>query len=363
MSTLEKPLNETDLLETFARQVADVLPATWRSELAIQSAYGLSALDALLRVVGPDGRGAVFAVEAKSTVNPRDIPLLLERIERAVARETSLGAEGAVPVVVARYLNPRARDMLEERGASYADATGNLRLTVESPAIFARTTGAAADPWRGPDRETRTLKGAPAATVVRALADFCTPLRVRELAERSGASLGSTARMVDLLEREALLQRDEKKTIVAVDWQALLRRWSEDYSFQGSNDLRAGFEPRGIDRALQRLTASSAAYAITGSLSAVRVSEIAEPRLAMIFAEDPEALAGELGLRDAGPPNVMIARPYVPALMERADEVGGLRYAALSQTAADLLSGPGRSPAEAEALLTWMNRNEPAWRH
>jgi hypothetical protein len=30
--------------------------------------------------------------------------------------------------------------------------------------------------------------------------------------------------------------------------------------------------------------------------------------------------------------------------------------------AADLLIGPGRGPAEAEALMSWMERNQDAWR-
>jgi len=29
---------------------------------------------------------------------------------------------------------------------------------------------------------------------------------------------------------------------------------------------------------------------------------------------------------------------------------------------ADLLTGPGRNPSEAEALLEWMKKNEDAWR-
>jgi hypothetical protein len=40
----------------------------------------------------------------------------------------------------------------------------------------------------------------------------------------------------------------------------------------------------------------------------------------------------------------------------------GVMYAAPSQVAVDLLTGPGRSPAEGQALLDWMESNEPAWR-
>jgi hypothetical protein len=198
--------------------------------------------------------------------------------------------------------------------------------------------------------------------VIRALVDFRPPFRIRTLSARSGASLGSTYRVVDFLERDALLERDAERTIVAVDWERILRRWSEDYGFLRSNEVIAGFEPRGIDRVVDGLRTQAEDCVITGSLAAVRVAEVAQPRLAMLFARDPAALAHDLGLRDSGPPNVLIARPFVPVLMERAEERDGLRYAALSQTAVDLLSGPGRAPAEAEALLDWMRRNESSWR-
>jgi len=54
--------------------------------------------------------------------------------------------------------------------------------------------------------------------------------------------------------------------------------------------------------------------------------------------------------------------PFAPAQMERTAVRGGLRCAALSQVAADLLTSPGRGPSEAEALLEWMQANESEWR-
>ena len=36
--------------------------------------------------------------------------------------------------------------------------------------------------------------------------------------------------------------------------------------------------------------------------------------------------------------------------------------AALSQAAVDLLTGPGRGPAEADELIRWMREHEDAWR-
>ena len=48
---------------------------------------------------------------------------------------------------------------------------------------------------------------------------------------------------------------------------------------------------------------------------------------------------------------------------DRADSCEGVVYAALTQVAADLLTSPGRGPAEGEELLRWMEGNEGVWRH
>jgi hypothetical protein len=40
----------------------------------------------------------------------------------------------------------------------------------------------------------------------------------------------------------------------------------------------------------------------------------------------------------------------------------GVRYVAPSQAVADLLTGSGRNPTEAEELLDWMRRYEDVWR-
>lgn len=42
--------------------------------------------------------------------------------------------------------------------------------------------------------------------------------------------------------------------------------------------------------------------------------------------------------------------------------VDGIRMAALSQFAVDLLTGPGRNPSEATALLDWMADHQAQWR-
>jgi hypothetical protein len=104
-------------------------------------------------------------------------------------------------------------------------------------------------------------------------------------------------------------------------------------------------------------------YAVTGSLAAQRWADYADPRLATVYVDDVPAAAEQLGLRevDSGA-NVLLAAPASAVVFDRSSDLDGVRYAAPSQVAVDLLTGPGRSPAEGQALLDWMESNEPAWR-
>jgi hypothetical protein len=363
---IPRPSSEADLLRLLADELATRLPETWRSEVTLEPAFGRRRPDATVRLTAPDGTSALLLVEAKSTLNARDVPAVLEQLTALQQEAGSANAdELGPPLVVARYIGPRTREVLADAGASYADATGNLHLQVERPAVYMEAIGAASDPWRGPERKTSTLRGRPAAKVVRALVDFKPPVGIRALSHRSGASLGSTYRAVDFLDREALVQRDPSGAVIDVAWPDLLLRWSEDYSFQGSNSVRPAFEPRGSGRLLQNLRTRdiTARYAVTGSLSAARVAQVAETRLALVFTDDPVRFAEQADVRLSGPStNVLLATPFDAVALDRTIEADGVTYAALSQTAVDLLTSPGRGPVEAAALIEWMKANEDAWR-
>ena len=104
-------------------------------------------------------------------------------------------------------------------------------------------------------------------------------------------------------------------------------------------------------------------YLVTGSAVAAGIAPVAPTSLASVYVEDPEGAAKVLGLRaaDAGA-NVVLLQPEDDSLFGRADDRDGLRTATLPVVVADLLSGPGRSPAEAESLMDWMAAHEEVWR-
>lgn len=307
----------------------------------------------VLRLAGPDKRGVELPMVMRKGLTPRDIPALLANVEQPV-------------LVVCAYLGGRARELLAQGGASYADATGNVRLVVNSPAIFLEGFGAEQDPERT-RRPLQSLRGATAGRVVRSLIELELPLGVRALATAADTPLGTVSRVVTFLETEALLTRDEKKRVVAVDRPALLSRWSKDYELTKSNELHTFLEPRGLSTLWPKL-ARLPRYAATGSTAG---PGIAPTRIAMLYVDDPIEAARLLGLvpAEAGA-NVWLLRPYDDVVFTRttqrripAGEVAiEVNTVTDAQAVVDLMSSPGRGPQEAEALVQKMKETPRAAR-
>jgi hypothetical protein len=315
--------------------------------------------DAWLKVGAPDGTSQIAIVEIETRLEPRFVPIVVDRLRRYREVQGDLAA-----LVAARYLSPRTRELLADHGIGYFDATGNLRLVLEHPAVYIETAGAMSDPWPAhSDAKLRSLKGPIAGRVVRALCDLRPPYGIQELAERSGTSLASVSRVCTFLDLEALIVRGKRGRVVDVKWPELIHRWTADYNFAKANISRTFLEPRGLPALLAKLQDTAEPYSVTGSLAATGVAPIAAPRLATIYVTDIEQAGDDLRLRpaDAGA-NVILAEPFDAVAFDRRVQRDGIYYAAFSQVAADLLTSPGRGPAEGEELIRWMERHEDAWR-
>lgn len=365
-----EPKSEADVLLTAAARIQAALPPAW----TVQAKTEVGGLDGSTNASRrPDGRltlmregktVATYAVEAKRALASNN---LIPAINQLLARQEAKSVNSArmLPMLVARYLSTQQQRVLKERGIAYADATGNLYLISEDPLVLLSDRGASADPWRGPGRPTTSLKGLPAARLVRALADFVPPYSVADLADLAGASLGAAYRLSDYLVGEGLLIRSERGPITDVDWLELLRRWSQDARYLDTTTTRGFLEPRGIASLVDKLSkqTQSQRYAVSGSLATQPYASYAEARLGLIYAENPAMLASDLGLRpvESGA-NVILAAPRSPVVFERTSIWRDVTIVAPSQAVADLLGGPGRNPAEGEFLLDWMKENPDAWR-
>lgn len=356
------PEREADVLKAAVDALRERLPKSWALQVAEDQERLDAGVDAVLRLTAEDASEVVVLMQAKRLMNTRDVPSALDALRRAASRWGQ--EQPVVTMLAARYLAPATRDRIAELGGGFADATGNVLLAVNRPAVFLRDRGADRDPWRGPGRPRGTLRGPPAARVVRALIDFAPPYTVPQLVSLAGASTGATYRVVEFLEEEGLLDRDRYGPIKDVRWRRLLERWSQDYGFAESNTVETFLEPRGLQALTERLSRSEGLdYVVTGSLAAEHLAPYAPARLATIYVRDIPDAADALGLRGADTgANVALASGRYDAVFDRPQTIDGLKVAAASQVAVDLLTGPGRNPSEASALLDWMERDEREWR-
>ena len=352
LTVAENSPSEAQTLRTVERLAMDALPPGWSLHTRREPKDRRRQLDALWTVRSPDGTAATFVVEAKRTILGRQLDDVLAQPSATEGR----------PLVVAPYLGPTIRSKLVDRGLSFADATGNLRMISDRPGLFVERQGATKDPWPSDDT-LRSLRGRAAGRAVRALVDFRPPYGVRDLAKTASVPLGSLSRTLDLLDREGLVTRDDRGSVTTLDWEGTIRRWSQDYEFAHSNRVAYYLDPRGVGAATAKLADVKWTYAVTGALAAQRFAPIAPARQAAIYVEDSARAAERLKLRpaDAGA-NVILAEPFDPVVFQRTTVRDATRVVGPAQLAVDLLTGPGREPSEGNELLSWMRANEDAWR-
>ena len=362
----------TKLLGAVAQDIRSRLPSRWSllnrgEEVRVGQGIGRTrVIDAILEIRDPQGLSTSIVVDVKGTpVEPNRVSFAVEKLRELaqLLSEENLEISAPVPMMLSPFFSRLARERLVAAGISYADSTGNLRLSADRPAIFIETQGQDRNPFRE-NRPLQSLKGSRAARAVRAFLDYRPPFGTRELAGETQNALATVSRVSDLLLREAIIVRDGSRgRISSVDWETLVRRWAMDYDFAKANSLTTFLEPRGPSVLFDRLCEADFRYAVTGSFAAVRLAPVAEPRLVTLYADDPEGAADRLGLRPAETGgNVVIARPFEPVVFERAEQDNGITYARVTQVLLDLMTGPGRGPAEAEGLQEWMRENEEIWK-
>lgn len=343
-------ISETALRARAEDAIADLLPDGWscaRRDASVE-------IDLLLTIRSPDGTTGLVAVEVKPRVAPGTVAAVAKQLARAAP---------ATPLVVAGWLSPLTRAALLEAGVGYVDLTGNANVCLSRPGLVLRTSGAAKDPEPVPSA-LGSLKGPGAARAVRALIDFAPPYGVRALAKASGASAPVLSRVAALLSEEALLRRDARGSVVEVSWVPVLRRWVEDYRFPGAERGVPYLDPRGVGAFTKKLAGFPQPWAATGTLGVPVGVAVAPVSLATVYVDSPERGAREMGLLSAaaGANVLLVGVGESDERLRSVQGADGLVRCAVSQVAADLLTGPGRGSSEGEALLQWMRANESTWR-
>jgi hypothetical protein len=352
--------SEAQVLRAVMELIRERIPSGWALTAAASDDERSSSVDAEFVLSAPDGRTAKAIVEVKSGA-----PAGRQAAGTAQKLRERADAEQALPMLLARYLAPQVRDELTRIGVSYGDVTGNIMLSAVEPGIFLSDRGEDRDPARSPGRPRGTLKGDPAARVVRALLDYSRQWRVRDLIAESGASTGAAYRVLDYLDREGLADREDGLWSVP-SWERLLRAWADDYNFLAENTVTRYIDPRGVEHFQESLQEGSVPYAVTGAAASRVWTSVAPIRSIFVYVPDAGRASEQWGIRptETGA-NVVLLEPRSAkaVVFERARTFAeGFWHVAPAQVATDLLNGPGRDPQEAEELIRWMRDNEPEWR-
>lgn len=319
------------------------LPLLWKVDVASRSTEG-----GALRFTSPDDVAGEVTLRVRRDVSPR-------------AAE-SMGLPSSPTIVASSWMSARTREVLTESGWNYIDATGNALLAIDRPGLFIRTDGATRDP--SPKQSTGpNLRGPRAWALQRTLAEVLAPYGVNELSAALGIDAGYVSRLLGALSGEMLIDRPARGRVQSVQWEPLLRQIATSYSLLGSNETASWVAPGGAEQFLRDLSSSKLkGWAVTGSFAASRVVSVTAPEVAVVFARDPERIADTMRLRPVrNGGNVVTALPYDPIVFERTWKDENIVYASVAQIVMDCMTGFGRMPAEADALLDWMRRRAPRW--
>ncbi len=361
--------SENDLVTQAVQALRSLLGDGWEvaDTTVHKSGSQRSFLDAHLTITPPDrGRYTEVLVSAHRSMTPkaaqRDIGLIQE----------ILGQTSSPPnlLVVAPWLSPRTQHELRVRGAGYLDLTGNVDWSVRVPSIRIFTQGAAKAP-RQNNAATKnvTLAGPRAGRIVRFLTDFEPPYRATEIAEESGTSLPWVSRLLGQLEDQLLIERDGR-TIVRADWEGLIRARAQTYNLLRHNSFVGMVSPTGPDavlRTLRELGSPNSDIAVTGPFASRAIAPLSAGGQLMLYVEagphTPDVWAERLGLlRTEGEADVLFLRAHDDIVFSRTRQVDGVTHVAPTQLVLDGLEGPGRMPAEAEAVLKYLASDTGAWR-
>lgn len=347
MQELIEPLSSSDLLARAIQTFDDFLPEGWDTSLASANvdpyADRRTMPDGLLEVEAPDESSVAFAIAARLTFTGRDIGPVVTNLRQWSDRQ------GALPLVVARFLSSTVRETLAEKGVSYVDACGNVSVVSTAPAIVVARPGLDRDPWRRATTRA-SLRGEPAARVVRTLCDFEVPILISDLIELSGASPGATYRVLDMLIEEGLADKGERGWIESVEIQALLRRWAADWAAAESRFALRFESEDGLDATLKRLARQPKdSYVLGGGHAAALATDTRSPRFAVIHCEDAAGMVQQLHARPAGRSNsadLIIHGRGLQSAAAGSTTVRSIVHAGPTQAYADLILSGDRAAAE-----------------
>ena len=368
METSTEPTTEQEIVEAAIRLLKDLLPESWTISANPVEAFAMPVgaapipsrpgrFDGVILIQAPSSGFVQLVVEARKSFAPRDVAEMLRTINPVYRRQSPGGI-----LVIAPRLSQRTRDLLAAAGIHYIDLAGHIRIRVDMPPLFIDREIADDKPLAVSGTATQ-LRGPKAGRIVRVLLDAAPPFRVKELREAAAVSVGYVSKVLDALDAEALVARGARGEVVGCDWQALLRRWANSYSMLSGRRTARFIAQRGVARVVDQLRGSDLEWVVTGSFGATSLAPVTAPSLLVIYTNSVAEVQERTGMLPTDQAaDVLLVEPTDPIVYERRWLNGPYPIAAPSQLASDCLNGPGRMPAEGEALIAWMADNVKLWR-
>ncbi|WP_409492804.1 hypothetical protein [Amycolatopsis sp. cmx-11-12] len=375
MSTAES--TPTNLAEQAVHTLRALLGDSWSvtplTPAPDKEHEGDSAFDGRVTIAPPDNSPYTeLLITARQSVTPREVETQLGAIRNILAHTHA----SPTMLVVSPWISARAQQELRDRRIGYIDLTGNVFLSVTYPAIHLHLQGASRSPRanRGTATGTKrvTLAGEKAGRIVRFLADFTPPYKATDIANATEVDLGWVSRLLGALDDQRLIER-ANRTITDVDWAGLLHARAMTTRLLTDNNYVGMIAPAGTQSVLRKLATfphppyGKPQVIVTGPYAARAVAPLATGGQLMLYVDNSagsvDFMADYLGLLPADHgAEVLLLRARDAVIFERHRKVDDIPHVALSQLVMDSLSGPGRMPAEAEAVLDRMRATEEFWR-
>lgn len=250
------------------------------------------------------------------------------------------------------YVSPKLAEELRTLGVNFVDTVGNISIEIPDSRLLLEIRKVSENPFAQRGRPLKSLAGDPSARVVRGLLDLWAPIKASRLIAETGASRASVYRTLEYLESQRYITRSSPGTVESLQIGDLVRETSEQFGFGKTGTTFGYIAPRGIENVLEKLASTKANFALTGSAAATLLKPVAQTMQLMLYSQERDTLARELGLREVNSGgDVFINIPESDLVFQRTQTLDSLACVSTAQIAIDLASGPGRNPQEAEALI------------
>ncbi|MCP4155884.1 MAG: hypothetical protein GY757_49625 [bacterium] len=311
--------------------------------------------DLTLEVRTKTNRKYTFYFDIKSTGQPRYVRMAAGKLHEMISNKPK-----HYGIVVSTYLSEESVRICRDNKIGFIDLAGNCLINIDDIYIDIRGKP-------NPSPNKRRIKSIFSQKTTRALRVLlCHPGRdwyVKELAEEANISLGLTSNFKQkLLDFEFIREKGRAFSLVAPE--ALLNKWSENYSYH-ENKTTGFYSLDGvvdIEKSLaEYCTSQHIRYAFTLTTGASQVAPSLRYDKVFAYLQVPsEQIIRELGWKavDSGP-NISILEPYDKGVFYGLRQINEYTVVSDIQLYLDLNSYKGRGEEAAKFLLE--NRIRKKW--